>query len=56
MFLFREINSPYGQVGYMIEGQSLNKRLWIRNPQYRDNGTISIGTCIDLLCPVPYQN
>ena len=56
MFLFREINSPYGQVGYMIEGQSLNKRLWIRNPQYRDNGTISIGTCVDLLCPAPNQN
>ena len=56
MFLFREINSPYGQVVYMIEGRSLNERLWIRNPQFRDNGTISIGTCIALLCPAPIQN
>ena len=56
IFLFREINSSYGQVVYVIEGRSLNERLWIRNPQLRDNGTISIGTCIALLCPSPIQN
>ena len=32
MFLFREIDSTIGQVFYMIDGRSLNERLWVRNP------------------------
>ena len=40
----------------MIAGQSLNERLWVSNPQFRDNGMILIGTCIALLCPAPIQD
>ena len=40
----------------MIEGRSLNERLWERNPQNCNNGMILIGTCISLLCPAPIQN
>ena len=56
MFLFREIDSTIGQVVYMIEGRSLNERLWVRNLQFCENGMISFGTCIVPLCPAPIQN
>ena len=32
MFLFREIDSIIRQAVYMIEGRSLNERLWVRIP------------------------
>ena len=56
MFLFREIDSTIRQVVHMIEGRSLNKRLWVRNHQFRVNEMISIGMCIALLCPAPIPN
>ena len=56
MFLFREIDSNMGQVVYMIEGRSLNERLWIQNPQLHDNGMITIGTSLSILNPIPIQN
>ena len=56
MFLFREVKSGIGQVVYIIEGKYLNERLWIRNPQLRDNGTITIGTYIAVINPEPIVN
>ena len=56
MFLFCEILSRVGQVVNIIVGRSLNERLWIRNPKLRENDTVSVGTCIALLCPSPIFN
>ena len=53
--LFREIDSTIGQVVSMIEGRSLNERLWVRNPLFHDNGMILIGTSFALLCPAHIQ-
>ena len=53
MFLFREIHSNIGQVVYMIEGRGQNERLWVRNAELRDNGSITVGCCVCVICPSP---
>ena len=56
MFLFREITSRIGQVVYMIESRISNEKLWGRQPEFRDNGVLTIGRCIAVICPTPIQN
>ena len=56
MFLFREISSRVGQVLYMIESRTSNEKLWGRQPEFRDNGVLTVGRCIAVICPTPIQN
>ena len=51
MFLFSDHLSPNGQVVYIIESKNQNEKLWMRNPTYRDDGNISIGSLILVLNP-----
>lgn len=55
MFLFREITSTTGQMVYYLETSGQNK-IWNKNPQLRDSGVVTIGTCIALLAPEKIVN
>ena len=39
-----------------MESNNKNNNLWKRNPQYRDDGTISIGSYFRVLSPLPINN
>jgi len=41
------------RVVYLMETRNQNKNLWNKNVNHRDNGTISIGSIICLLCLMP---
>ena len=51
MFLFRDLKSRTKECAYIIESGGKNKNLWTKNPLYRDDGTITIGTIIALPMP-----
>ena len=51
MFLFRDLKSRTNKCAYIIESGGKNKNLWTKNPLYRDDGTITIGTIIALPMP-----
>ena len=51
MFLFRDVKSRTNECAYIIESGGKNKNLWTKNPLYRDDGTITIGTTIALPMP-----
>ena len=57
MFLFRKVDSLIDQVVYIIESSGQNDRLWVRNTKLRDNVTIVIGYCVDVIrfCPIANQ-
>ena len=56
MFLFCKVESKAGLVVCMIKWFRLNEKLWVQNPQLRDNRVITIGTFIAILNPLPIQN
>ena len=51
MFLFCDVNSPNDLCCYVIESGGKNKNLWNKNPIYRDNGVVTIGTIIGVIMP-----
>ena len=53
LMLFCDVTSKIGQVVYIVEGKSVNDRLWSRFPLLRDNGVVSIGTYITIINPLP---
>lgn len=53
LFLFRDLLSLDGKVVYMVEGKSMNDKLWTRYPLLRDNGVLTIGTYIAIINPHP---
>ena len=53
LFLFRDVLSTDGRVLYIVEGNSMNDKLWSRYPLLRDNGVVSVGTYITILNPLP---
>ena len=54
LFLIRIHNHSEGdRVAYMMESKSTNQVLWNRNIEFRDNGTVTIGTVIRILSPRP---
>ena len=53
LFLFRDVLSIDGNVLYIVEGNSMNDKLWSRYPLLRDNGVVSVGTYISILNPLP---
>ena len=54
LFLIRIHNHSEGdRVAYMMESKSTNQVLWNRNIEYRDNGTVTIGSIIRILSPRP---
>ena len=47
LFLFKVVSkAENNRLVYMLEATNTNQHLWTRNPLYRDNGIISIGTII----------
>lgn len=40
-----------GEMVYLLQGEHQNNRLWQRDNQMRDNGTLSIGCYFRILCP-----
>ena len=55
LFLFSDYKAGNGQVTYIIESKHQNKRLWMRNPVFRDSGDITIGSVILILNPPPIK-
>ena len=57
LFLFRVVSADEGNVlVYLMESKNSNNNLWKRNPAYRDNGVITIGTIVTLLSPAPIRS
>lgn len=40
---------------YFMEARNVNDKLWNRNPEYRDDGTITVGTFIRVLAPIQIE-
>ena len=49
------MTSTVGEVVYIIESNHVNKFLWKRESELRDNGVLTIGTCIAILNPLPIK-
>ena len=60
LFLFRTFspNNPQDstKLVYMMEARNENVKLWNKNTQHRDNGTISIGCFIRVISPLPIKS
>ena len=57
LFLCRVVSELEGnKLVYLMESKNTNNNLWKRNPQFRDDGTISIGDTIRILSPLPIKN
>ena len=56
LFLFRDVLSSTGGVVYMIESKGVNNNLWAKSPQHRDNGVLTIGTCVVILNTLPVDS
>ena len=55
MFLCRVMTSTVGEVVYIIESNHVNKFLWKRDSELRDNNVLTIGKCIAILNPLPIK-
>ena len=56
LFLCRVVNKSEGnQLIYLMEARNSNNILWRRNPQLRDDGTVSIGAYFRILSPSPIK-
>ena len=51
MFMFRVMGDCNGAVVQMIEYGNRNEDLWSKDLTIRDNGGITIGTCLAVLKP-----
>ena len=40
----------------MIESKGVNNNLWAKSPQHRDNGVLTIGTCVVILNTLPVDS
>ena len=40
----------------MIESRTSNEKLWGCQPEFRNNGVLTVGRCIAVICPTPIQN
>ena len=56
MFLFRDMMSAAGDVVQMIEHGHRNKDLWGRDISMRDDGRLTIGSCISIMEPYPIED
>lgn len=57
LFLFRVVSADEGNIMvYLMESRNSNNNLWKRNPAYRDNGVITVGTIVRILSPAPIRN
>lgn len=60
LFLLRvhsvDRESGNNQLFYMMESRGTNNCLWDRNVEFRDNGTISVGSIIRIIAPRPIQS
>ena len=56
MFLFRDMMSSTGDVLQMIEHGHRNKDLWSRDISIRDDGRLTIGSCISIMEPYPIED
>lgn len=54
LFLCRVVND--NDLVYLIESKNKNNNLWKRNPQYCDDGAITIGSYFRILSPSPITN
>lgn len=56
LFLFSVFSgNERGSLVYMMEAKNTNEKLWKRNVCHRDDGTISIGTIIRVMHPLPIE-
>jgi hypothetical protein len=56
LFLFRVVNErEANKLCYVMEARNANTCLWERNVELRDNGTITIGTIVRVLAPLPIK-
>jgi hypothetical protein len=57
LFLCKVVSRNEGtNLVYMMESRNTNKLLWSRNPQFRDDGVIAIGTIFCVISPNPISN
>ena len=56
LFLMRIIGTESDKLCYVMETRNVNNSLWDRNVELKDNGTITIGTVVRVLAPLPIQN
>ena len=57
LFLCKVFSSEENQrLFYLMESRNSNNHIWTRNPQLRDDGTITIGTLFRILSPMPIKS
>jgi hypothetical protein len=57
LFLCKVVSMNEGNsLVYMMESRNTNKLLWSRNPQFRDDGILTIGAIFTVLSPNPITN
>ena len=59
LFLCRIHSEQYpddnSKVAYIMEARNQNKKLWNMNMNFRDNGVVSIGLLIRIICPLLHE-
>ena len=53
LLLCMDPNTVDGQTVYIVQGRGISMNLWSKNANYRDDGTITVGSVLAIISPKP---